>query len=46
MTSAQPIGILDSGFGGLSVAKAVRQALPHEDIIYACDCGFAPWAGG
>ena len=43
MTSAQPIGILDSGFGGLSVAKAVRQALPHEDIIYACDCGFAPW---
>lgn len=38
-----PIGILDSGLGGLSVAKAIREALPHENFIYAADCGFAPW---
>lgn len=38
-----PIGILDSGFGGLSVALAVRRALPFESIVFAADCGFAPW---
>lgn len=43
MTCARPIGLLDSGFGGLSVARAVRAALPHEDLIFAADCGFAPW---
>lgn len=43
MTDPRPIGILDSGFGGLSVACAIRQALPHEHLIYTADCGFAPW---
>lgn len=43
MSCSQPVGILDSGFGGLSVARAVRRELPSENIIYACDCGFAPW---
>ena len=43
MSCSQPVGILDSGFGGLSVARAVRRELPCENIIYACDCGFAPW---
>lgn len=41
--AAQPIGILDSGFGGLSVMRAVHAALPHEALVYAADCGFAPW---
>ena len=43
MTKNAPVGILDSGFGGLSVARAVREVLPDEDIIFAADCGFAPW---
>jgi len=29
-----PIGIFDSGFGGLTVARAVIDQLPHEDIVY------------
>ncbi|MDY3115123.1 MAG: glutamate racemase [Sutterella sp.] len=38
-----PIGILDSGFGGLSVMKAIRDILPKETLIYAADCECAPW---
>ncbi|KAE9893085.1 glutamate racemase, partial [Enterobacteriaceae bacterium TzEc051] len=29
-----PIGMIDSGLGGLSLFKYIRQALPNEDIIY------------
>ena len=43
MTDTRPIGILDSGFGGLSVARAVAELLPQENLVYAADCGFAPW---
>lgn len=43
MQNQSPIGIFDSGFGGLSVARAVRALLPGEDICYAADCGYAPW---
>lgn len=43
MHNQSPIGIFDSGFGGLSVARAVRQLLPGENICYAADCGYAPW---
>ena len=43
MTDGRPIGILDSGFGGLSVARAVAELLPQENLIYTADCGFAPW---
>ena len=38
-----PIGIFDSGVGGLSVYQAVRHALPTEDIIYIADSGHAPY---
>lgn len=38
-----PIGVLDSGLGGLSVMKALRARLPHEDFLYCADCGNAPW---
>lgn len=43
MHKNSPIGIFDSGFGGLSVARAIRARLPGEDICYAADCGYAPW---
>ncbi len=38
-----PIGIFDSGIGGLTVAKAVTQALPSEDIIYFGDTARVPY---
>ncbi len=37
------IGVFDSGVGGLSVLKAIRAALPHEDLIYVADSLFAPY---
>lgn len=38
-----PIGVFDSGIGGLSVLKALQAALPHEDFIYLADNGHAPY---
>lgn len=38
-----PIGIFDSGIGGLTVSKAVANALPHEDIIYFGDTARVPY---
>lgn len=38
-----PIGIFDSGFGGLTVARAVMDQLPHEDLIYLGDTARAPY---
>ena len=39
----RPIGIFDSGFGGLTVARAVTDQLPNEDIIYVGDTARAPY---
>ena len=39
----QPIGIFDSGVGGLSVAKEIRQLLPLEDILYYADSAYCPY---
>jgi glutamate racemase len=38
-----PIGIFDSGIGGLTVVKAVRHILPNEDIIYLGDTARLPY---
>ncbi|NVK28503.1 MAG: glutamate racemase [Flavobacteriia bacterium] len=38
-----PIGIFDSGVGGLTVAKAIRELLPAEDIIYFGDTAHLPY---
>lgn len=38
-----PIGIFDSGFGGLTVARAVMDQLPNEDIVYLGDTARAPY---
>lgn len=43
MNSSQPIGIFDSGIGGLTVMHAVAQKLPHEDIIYFGDTAHLPY---
>lgn len=39
----QAIGVFDSGIGGLSVLKALRAELPHENFIYIADSGHAPY---
>lgn len=38
-----PIGIFDSGIGGLTVARAITQALPHEPIVYFGDTAHMPY---
>lgn len=38
-----PIGVFDSGVGGLSVLHAIRRALPAEDLVYVADSGHAPY---
>ena len=42
MTDA-PIGIFDSGFGGLTVARAVMDQLPHEAVVYLGDTARQPY---
>ncbi|MFH1907482.1 MAG: glutamate racemase [Chloroflexota bacterium] len=37
------IGIFDSGVGGLSVLRAIRQQLPHEAVLYLADQGHVPY---
>ena len=38
-----PIGIFDSGVGGLTVLQAIREALPHEDLVYLGDTARLPY---
>ncbi len=42
-SSEQPIGVFDSGVGGLSVLREIRRELPAEDLIYVADSGYAPY---
>ncbi len=41
--SASPIGVFDSGVGGLSILHSIRQLLPHEHLIYVADSAHAPY---
>jgi glutamate racemase len=43
LDAARPIGVLDSGVGGLSVLREIRALLPHEHILYAADQGHVPY---
>jgi glutamate racemase len=38
-----PIGVFDSGVGGISVLKHIQALLPHEDLIYLADSKYAPY---
>lgn len=42
-TPESPIGIFDSGIGGLTVASAIHQKLPHENLIYFGDTAHFPY---
>lgn len=43
MTRALPIGVFDSGIGGLTVLKALRERLPGEDFLYLGDTARLPY---
>ena len=38
-----PIGVFDSGVGGLTVLREIEKVLPHEDIIYFGDTARVPY---
>ena len=40
---SQPIGVFDSGIGGLTVAHAIRKLLPNESMIYFGDTAHLPY---
>ena len=39
----QPVGVFDSGIGGLSLLRCIREEMPSEDLIYVADSGYAPY---
>lgn len=43
MERDRPIGVFDSGVGGLSILRALRAELPGEDFVYFSDAGHAPY---
>ena len=43
MASNAPVGVFDSGVGGLSVLREIRQLLPHESLLYVADSGHVPY---
>ena len=43
MSAQQPIGVFDSGIGGLSVLQALLTELPREHFVYLADNGHAPY---
>jgi len=42
-TLDSPVGVFDSGVGGLSVLQHIRQTLPFEQLLYVADSAFAPY---
>lgn len=43
MSDKRPIGVFDSGVGGLTIAKAIKKILPQESIIYYGDAKHLPY---
>jgi glutamate racemase len=43
LKASAPIGVFDSGIGGLTVAHAIKQAMPHENMIYFGDTAHLPY---
>src|SRR6185295_4272127 len=41
--SELPIGIFDSGLGGLTVVRQIHRAMPHEDLVYLGDTARVPY---
>jgi glutamate racemase len=45
MSTGAPIGVFDSGLGGLSVAREIRARLPGEPLLYFADTAYCPYGG-
>ena len=43
MVSTAPIGVFDSGLGGISVVRELRREMPHEQVLYFGDSANAPY---
>jgi glutamate racemase len=43
VSASRPVGVLDSGVGGLSLLRDIRRELPHEDLLYVADSAYAPY---
>ena len=43
MSDKNPIGVFDSGIGGISVLKRIREVLPNENLLYIADTGHNPY---
>jgi len=43
ISASGPIGVFDSGVGGISVLKHIRAAMPSEHLLYVADSKFAPY---
>lgn len=41
--NSRPIGVFDSGLGGLSAVREIRTLLPHEELVYFGDTGRVPY---
>ena len=41
--TGEPIGLFDSGVGGLSIVREVRRLLPHENLLFVADQGHVPY---
>ena len=39
----RPVGVFDSGVGGLTILRAVRQAMPYENLVYVADAAYVPY---
>ncbi len=45
MSDSRPLGVFDSGLGGLSVVREIRRRLPLEEIVYIADSAYVPYGG-
>jgi glutamate racemase len=43
MSDQRPVGVFDSGLGGLSVLREMRALLPAEDVLYYADNAYCPY---
>ena len=43
MADNRPIGVMDSGFGGMSTLKTLREILPRESFVFWGDNAHAPY---
>ncbi|MCW8955912.1 MAG: glutamate racemase [Gammaproteobacteria bacterium] len=43
MSNSDPIGVFDSGIGGLSVLSKIRTQLPAENLVYIADAAYVPY---